>query len=102
MTFYIDTPDAGPVQGIWHYRPSPDDWPNYLCDHDKEGMTITDLASARRFFRDKCRWGRRHVRGITAVVFLAGQTWRDRPPIVWPIARRGTGERGGLPWKEAR
>jgi hypothetical protein len=47
MTFYIDAPDASPVQEIWHDRPGVDDWPNYLCDQAKEGMHITDLASAR-------------------------------------------------------
>jgi hypothetical protein len=86
MTFYVDPPDAGPVQGVWHYRPHPDDWPNYVCDQAKEGMLITDLSSVRYFFRAKCRW--RDVRGITGVVFLAGQTWRDRQRIMWPSARR--------------
>jgi hypothetical protein len=95
MTFSLDPPDAGPVQGIWGYRPGPDDWPSYLCNHAKEGMTITDLASARRFFRDKCRWRWQNARGITAVVFLEGQTWRAHGTIVCPVARRGTHERGG-------
>jgi hypothetical protein len=88
MTFYIDTPDAGPVQGIWGYRPRPDDWPNYLCDQAKERMRITGLASARRFFQEKCRWDRQAVRGITAVVFLEGQTWRAHAPVMWPSTRR--------------
>jgi hypothetical protein len=95
MTFYIDPPNAGAVQGIGGYRPGADDWPSYVCDHAKEDMHITDLASARRFFLQKCRWGRRHVRGITAVVFLEGQTWRTHGTIVWPSARRGTHERDG-------
>jgi hypothetical protein len=86
--FYLDAPDAGPVQGIWGYRSGPDDWPNYLCDSPREQMRITDLASARRFFREKCRWSWRAVRGITAVVFLEGQTRRTHPPIVGPSARR--------------
>jgi hypothetical protein len=88
MTFYVDPPDAGPVQGIWHYRPAQDDWPNSLCDRAKEGMTITDLASARRFFQEKCCWSWRGVRGITEVVFLEGQTWRAHGTIIWPTARR--------------
>jgi hypothetical protein len=73
------------VQGIWGYWPGPDDWPNYLCDGAKECMIITDLASARRFFQEKCRWRAQDVRHITAVEFLEGQTWRDRPPNVWPM-----------------
>jgi hypothetical protein len=88
MTFYLDPPDAGPVQGIWTYRPAPDDWPSYLCDGTKERMIITDLASARRFFQEKCRWRAQDVRHITAVVFLEGQTWRSHDTIVWPIAWR--------------
>jgi hypothetical protein len=88
MTYYIDLPDAGPVQGIWHYRPRPDDWPNYLCDDAKESMHTTDLTSVRRFFREHCRWRWRAVRGITAIMVLKGQTWRPHPPTLWPIARR--------------
>ena len=95
MIFYLDPPDAGPVQGIWGYRPGPDDWPNYLCDRAKEVMRITDLASARRFFREKCRWGRRSAQGITEVVFLEGQTWRTHGTIVWPVARREGRAQGG-------
>ena len=76
MTFYIDAPDTEPVQGIWGYPPAPEDWPNYVCDTLKEGMVITDLASARRFFHKKCRWSVADVRGVTEVVFLDGQTWQ--------------------------
>jgi hypothetical protein len=76
MTFYVDAPSAGPVQGIWGYPPRPEDQPNYICDRVKEGLVITDLASARRFFREKCRWNAAEVRGITAVTFLTGQTWQ--------------------------
>ena len=76
MTFYVDAPGIGLVQGIWGYSPRPEDWPNYLCDHVKEGLVIIDLASARRFFREKCRWSVADVRGITEVVFLDRQTWQ--------------------------
>lgn len=86
MTFYLDPPDAGPVQGIWGYRPEPDDEPNYVCDHAKERMIITDLWRAKYFFRAKCRWD--DVSGITGVVFLEGQTWREHETIVWPVTRR--------------
>jgi hypothetical protein len=56
MTTYVDAPDTKPVQGIWCFPPDRDDAPSYVCDRVKEGFIITDLLSARRFFREKCRW----------------------------------------------
>jgi hypothetical protein len=77
MTTYVDAPDTKPVQGIWCFPPDRDDVPSYICDTVKERLVIADLASARRFFREKCRWSVAGGRGITAVTFLDGQAWRQ-------------------------
>ena len=89
MTMYVELPGKGPVQGIWCYPPDVDDVPNYLCDTAAEGLVITDLASLKRFFREKCRWSAEAVKLITRVVFLEQQTWQELSPQ-WPKCTGGT------------
>jgi hypothetical protein len=52
MTFYFDPADAGHVQGIWHYRPGLDDWPNYLCDRANAAGVSRPWGGLRRW----CSW----------------------------------------------
>ena len=70
MTVYVSAPGPGEVQHVWLYPPRPGDAPQFLCDPAKEGFSIADVASARRFFREQCRWSWAGVRGITGVQLI--------------------------------
>jgi hypothetical protein len=61
MTLYVDAPSRVPIQGIWCYRPAPNDCPDYRCRPAMEGLIITDVTSLQRFFREKCRWSVRRL-----------------------------------------
>jgi hypothetical protein len=84
----VDSPSRGPMQGLRCYPPTPDDWPDYRCRTEVEGLVITNLESARRFFRKKCRWSAKAVEHITQVVFLEQQTWQDQQAHGKAHARR--------------
>jgi hypothetical protein len=77
VRLYVDAPSRGSIQGIWCYPPAPDDWPDYRCQSGIEQLVITDLESAKRFFREKCRWSAEAVNHIMHVVFLEQPTWRN-------------------------
>jgi hypothetical protein len=83
VALYVDAPSRGPIQGVWCYPPAPDDWPDYHCYTEIEGIIITDLDSARRFFREKCLWSAEAAENITRVVFLEHQTWQAQEAR-WP------------------
>lgn len=61
MRIYVEDPARSSVQGIWLFRPARGVGPDYCCRQSIEGLAIRDLDSARRFFREKVRWGRAAV-----------------------------------------
>jgi hypothetical protein len=65
MRNYVQSPDRGPHRGIWCYPPEPGGWPDYLCRTHQEGIVITGVASARQFFRDKCKACGTRANGLT-------------------------------------